>query len=728
MNQSISEKIALLNRVTLESLNEQKKPEVAKKFTEAGIDMVGADFGFTWWRKGPKDKYELAYKSPDLPYSPNIPRKRGGNYKAQQSGHPVFISDVKKEQYGKQFDVRPYMASYVIVPIVFQNRFHGSMVLCFKKKKIFTEEEKSLCGALGNAMAQAMTINRLYFNLKDFKQTLDKTLDSIFMFDPVTYKVSYVNTGALKQLDLSRGQITNKSILNFLANSSTNIFREEVTYVSKGKVHSSVFEITLLGRAKKRVEAEILLQYVASPGQPAHLLGIVRDISERKKTEEKIKHAAFHDALTGLPNRMLFTQELTTHLADASRDRKKFAILFLDLDRFKFINDILGHVVGDELLRDAAARLRNSIKQNDLVSRLGGDEFVILLRNLRSSKDTDRIAKRIIQSFQTPFKLGGQEIYVNISIGISNYPQDGRDAIRLLKNADNALYRVKQEGGNNFQHYHQGIVIPEVHRLELEKQLRAALKTDELRLYYQPVFNLKTGKLVSTEALVRWQHPEMGLILPGDFIMQAEESGLIVPVGSWIFEEACKQAQIWLRKGHRLPISINISPRQLLQQDLLVQVKKMLKKYKLPAELLELELTENFLIQNMDVSIEILKQFRALGLKVYIDDFGTGYASLNYLKRLPIDYVKIDQSFIQGAPTDPQDAGIVKAIISMGHHLKLNVVAEGVESAAQAEFLTGSKCDRVQGNFYAEPMPAEKLGPFLHKLWSKNHNFPINLY
>lgn len=715
MIKSISEKIALLNRVTLESLNEQKKLQIAKKFTEAGIKIVGADFGFTWWRTGLQDDYQLAYRSSNLPYQPNLPRKYGGNYEAQRSGRPVFVTHTSKKQYSKTHDVRPYMKSYVIIPVIFQKRSYGSMVLCFRNIKEFTAEDKSLCGAIGNAMAQAMTINRLYFDLTDFKYTLDKTLDSIFICDPDTFLISYVNKGAEERLRLPGKELLHKPILNVMDFSSRSFFQEQAKRVVKGNGHSSVFEIRLVARGHKKIPAEIMLQYVASPGKPAHLLGIVRDLSERKKSEEKIKHAAFHDALTGLPNRILFTQHLTALLEEAHNERKKFAVLFMDLDRFKFINDILGHIVGDELLRDAAQRLRNSIKKQDIVSRLGGDEFVILLRNLKSIKDSEAVAKRILQAFQEPFKLSQQEIYVNISIGISSYPQDGRDAVRLLKNADNALYRVKQQGGNGYQHYHDGIVIPEMHRMQLEKDLRQAIRNNELRLFYQPVFDLKTEEVVSAEALIRWQHPTMGLILPGDFISQAEESGLIIPLGAWIFEEVCLQLRKWENLGYDLPVSVNISPRQLLQKELLPQVKALLKKYRLSPDLLELELTENFLIQNMDVSVDMLKQFRKLGLRVAIDDFGTGYASLNYLRRLPVDYIKIDQSFIKHSTTNPQDAGIIKAMISMARHLKLNVVGEGVENAEQAAFLMNAKCDWVQGNFYGRPQPAEKFSKWLKR-------------
>ncbi len=712
MELSIADKITLLNQTTLRSLNERSRAKIARNFTEIGIKILGGDFGFLWFKV--KGKYKLAYKTPNLPYQPPSPRKRGTNYSVDKTGRPLFV-ELTQPKHIEKYDVSRYMKSYVIIPIIYANRNYGNAVICFKRPNKFSKEDRSLSIALGNAMAQALIINGLYADLKDFKHTLDNTLDSIFIFDPKTFKISYTNIGVLQQLELKRSQLSNKPILDLLDKESQASFREKVAHVVKSKVKSAVFEINFLSHDKEKIPAEIMLQYVVSAGQPAHLLGIVRDLSERKKSEERIKHAAFHDALTGLPNRLLFNQHLTALLEEAEREQKKFAVLFLDLDRFKFINDILGHVGGDDLLREAARRLRQSIKRGDFVSRLGGDEFVVLLQNLKQEKDSNLIARRIIEAFQSPFKLGGQEIYVNVSIGISTYPRDGGDAVRLLKNADNALYRVKQEGGNGFKHYHEGIVIPEVNRMELEKHLRRAIKNQELALHYQPVYNLKNGRLVSTEALIRWNHPNMGMILPADFINQAEESGLIVPLGKWIFEQACKQAKVWAESGSPIPVSINISPRQLLQQNLTAEVKTILKQYKLPAHLLELELTENFLIQNMDVSIEILKQFRRLGLKVYIDDFGTGYASLNYLKRLPIDFIKIDQSFVQGSSAGPQDAGIIRAIVSMAHHLKLQVVGEGVENLAQAEFLKRAKCDLVQGNFYAKPLSAEKFTRLLEK-------------
>ncbi len=702
------DKVSLLNLAALESLNAADERIILKKITDAGIAITNADFAYAWVKDKDNMKFRLVYRSPQMPYVPEYPRKNGMTAKAIRTKIPQYAVNVASDKRVKA-DAKQYMRSAVVIPITHRNKTHGIIVLCFKNLHKFLKEEQTLCSSLGNSAAQAITINRLHFDLKDFKHTLDNTLDSIFIFDPETFNISYINRGVVQQLNLTRKKLINESFLSLLHPSSRISFKQKAARVVRSKVHSSVFEINFRSPTGKRVPAEIMLQYVATPGQPAHLLGIVRDLTERKKSEEKIKQAAFHDALTGLPNRILFTDQLTNLSQEAERENKKFAVMFLDLDRFKFINDILGHVMGDELLKKAAERLKKSIKKQDFVSRLGGDEFVILLRDLKSPKDAERVAQRIVSAFQLPFKLGGQEIYVTSSVGISLYPHDGRDAVRLLKNADNALYRVKQDGGNGFQHYHQGIVIPQMYRLELEKQLRQAVAKNELMLFYQPIYNLKTGTLVSAEALVRWKHPQMGLILPGEFITQAEESGLIVPMGLWIIEEACKQAKLWSLRGRDIPISINISPRQLLQQDLFSHVRRLLKKYDLPSYLIELELTETSLIKNMDMSIEVLKQFRALGLKVFIDDFGTGYASLSYLKRLPIDFIKIDQSFVQGAIGNPQDANLIKAIISMAHHLKLKVVAEGVESGVQARFLASAKCDLVQGNYYSSPLAEEQF-------------------
>jgi diguanylate cyclase len=716
MKLSISDKITLLNQTTLESFDEIDRAKIAEKFTKVGLKIFNADFGFVWFRQNNNQKYQLVYRTPNLPYNPQPPRPDGKNVKVDRSKTPHFVSKLKTKGLSKKYDVSPYLKSYAIIPVTYQSRKYGNVVLCFKKQKNFTKEEESLATALGNAAAQAMTINGLYFNLKDFKHTLDYTLDSIFIIDPKSFKITYVNRGSANHLGLSRSELLNKSIEQIIHSSSRAAFKERAQHIMQRKVTSSLFEITLQNKARKKLPAEILLQYSDLPGQESHLLGIVRDLTERKQSEEQVRKAAFQDTLTGLPNRLMFNDHFVATLVESENEKKKFSVMFLDLDRFKFINDILGHVAGDKLLREAANRLQQSIKKTDLVSRMGGDEFVVLLRNIRSNKDVEQVAQRIKEAFQQPFELDNQEVYINISIGISSFPADGINAEVLLKNADNALYRVKQQGGNDFQHYHEGIIIPQIQRMELEKQLRKGIKAGEFQLHYQPVYDLKTGNLMSAEALVRWNHPTMGLLMPGDFIVQAEESGLIVPLGEWVLREVCRQAKEWGDRGLAVPpISINISPRQLLQQDLPGQWEKILKEYSVSPAQIELELTETFLIKNMDVSIEILQQFRDRGHKIYIDDFGTGYASLNYLKRLPIDYIKIDQSFIHGLAKDPQDAGIIRAIISMAHHLDLDVVGEGVETTAQAEFLLTTKCNFVQGHFYSKPMLPKKFAKLLVK-------------
>jgi diguanylate cyclase (GGDEF)-like protein/PAS domain S-box-containing protein len=724
MVKDLSKKISILNQAVLESVSLASEKDIVGKLIKAGIKVLDADYGYCYLLSEDRKKFELLYKTSSTPYTPQVPRPQGTIAKAFTAKAPRLIENVQKVGTVRA-DAKENMRGVAVIPVIYKRAQYGALVICYKKSHTFTPEEKVLCDFLGNSAAQAITINRLYSNLRDFKHTLDNTLDSIFMMDPQSRRITYVNKGTLTQLDWKKSELIKAPFSKIIHKSEVEELAKKIEHIVNSEVSSSLFEITLVNREGTKIPAEVLLQYIELPDQPAYLLGIVRDISERKKSQEEIKRAAFHDALTGLPNRLMFTEQLQETMRVSAAENKKFALIFMDFDRFKFINDILGHMTGDQLLQQAGKRLKQSIKKGDLVSRFGGDEFVILLRNIQSSKNVDLIAERIRQCFQEPFKLGGQEIYINVSMGISAFPKDGTDPDVLLKNADNALYRAKQQGGNVYLYYNQNIAIPKLKQLELEKQLRQAIKNDELLLYYQPVVDLKTQSIVAAEGLLRWNHPTLGLISPGDFIAHAEESGLIVNIGEWVIKQACKQMYEWKQQGLYVPVSINVSPRELLQRNFVPKVQKIMAQYELPSQDLALELTETFLIKNMEVSISILEQFRSLGFKLMIDDFGTGYASLNYLKQLPIDEIKIDQSFIHGSTTDSQDAGIIKAIISMARHLQLKVVAEGVETEDQLKFLLNQNCDLMQGNFYSPAVPETEFLKLLRKpkrLLGRPHN------
>jgi len=457
-----------------------------------------------------------------------------------------------------------------------------------------------------------------------------------------------------------------------------------------------------------------------SKGELSVIEGTLIDITERKRAEEQVKHLAFHDVLTGLPNRLLFNDRLTMALAQAVRKRQRLAVLFFDLDRFKMINDSLGHSVGDDLLRRVAERVKESIRDADTVARLGGDEFIVLVPGIGSEDDAAKVAQKILEGIRIPFVLEQRELFATTSIGVALYPNDGEDVETLVRNADTAMYRAKDQGRDNYQLYAPAMNAKALERLSLEHRLRQALTNEELVVHYQPLVDLRTGQIRGSEALVRWQHPEMGLLPPGDFIPLAEASGLIVPLGRWVLQTACDQIRTWQEMGFRdLSVAVNLSTRQFQQTDLVQQVSEALASSAIEPSALDLEITETNAMQNADVSISTLWDLKKVGVSLSMDDFGTGYSSLNYLKRFPIDRIKIDRSFVQDLTDDPDDAAIAAAVIAMGHSLKLGVVAEGVETEEQLAFLRLNQCDEMQGYLFSRPVPAAEFEVLLRKNRSK---------
>jgi diguanylate cyclase (GGDEF)-like protein len=437
--------------------------------------------------------------------------------------------------------------------------------------------------------------------------------------------------------------------------------------------------------------------------------------SRARETEAKLKHAqrveylAYYDGLTALPNRSLFNKLLSQAISQAKRHHRQLAVAFIDLDRFKQINDTLGHEAGDELLKQVASRLKGCLRDGDVVARLGGDEFVVLLTELVEEKNAATVAQKIIIMIAKPFVLLGHEFRVTASIGISTYPTDGLDEQTLTKNADIAMYQAKEDGKNQFQFYSEALNANSLERLTLESSLRHALERNEFRLDYQAKREMVHGQITGMEALLRWQHPDLGLVAPMKFIPVAEETGLIVPIGKWVLQTACLQNMAWQKQGlPRLSIAVNLTARQFGDEHLLRDVASILESTRMEASLLELEIHESLLIRDIERTLRILTQLKALGVRIAIDDFGTGYSSLATLQRFPLDTIKIDRSYIRDVGTYAADNSLMKAIIAMGKNLSLTVVAQGVETKEQAEFLRANACDELQGFYFNKPLSAHK--------------------
>jgi len=476
---------------------------------------------------------------------------------------------------------------------------------------------------------------------------------------------------------------------------------------AKGWVHD--FAARLRTKTGETLEALLSGEIVNVDGDPA-ILTVIHDITRRKQNEAVIAFQSNYDALTELPNRSLFADRLTQAVNIARREQTMAALLYIDLDNFKVINDTLGHSAGDRLLQQATRRLLNAVREEDTVARLGGDEFTVILPGVSKESSASIAADKILTILAQPFTLDGRETHITASIGISTYPGDGEDVEELLKNADAALYRAKSLGRGTFRFFTPQIQVEVTERAELEHDLRQALANDQLVLFYQPVFNPVTLRAIGTEALIRWNHPQRGLLSPDTFIPVAEDSGLIIAIGEWVIKQACAQLAAWRDLGHTdMRMAVNLSIRQLGDANLVPCIHQSLQRHNLEPEQLELEITESLFVDHSDETMAVLQRIKALGVTLAIDDFGTGYSSLSYLKRFPIDTLKIDKSFIRDVTEDADSAAIVDAVVAMAHRLSLNVVAEGVETQEQLTFLNIAGCDIVQGYLLGRPAEPDAM-------------------
>jgi len=551
-----------------------------------------------------------------------------------------------------------------------------------------------------------------------FRSTMEAAQVGIFVLQNQRFK--YVNPFLLRMFGYSSEELLERMGPLDLILPEQHAFVIEQMQLRAAGVIGHNYELTGLRKDGSTFPIMVLGSPSVVGGQPASV-GTVLDISAQKAAEQRIRELADYDVLTGLPNRRLLRERFEQLLASAEREKSEIAVVFLDLDHFKRVNDSLGHSVGDELLCQVARRLDSVVRRIDTLARLGGDEFIFAMPGFHTAAAAE-VARRLVEVFSRPFEVAGHELTVTPSLGISIYPHDGGDLETLLRNADTAMYRAKEMGRNSFQFYSSEMNTTTLDRLLMESNLRRALVQNEFILHYQPLVNLETGLIIGVEALIRWLHPELGVIMPDRFIHVAEETGLINPIGDWVLCEACRQAKAWCDAG--LPpicMAVNVAPVQFRQAGFVEMVAGALATSGLEAARLELELTERTVMHDADINMGTLSALHRMGVELSLDDFGTGYSSLAYLKRFPVGKLKIDRSFVNDLETDPDDWAIASTIVSMGRSLRMTVLAEGVEKVEQLALLRKMGCDMAQGYYFSRPMSAEgmadmlRLQPFINR-------------
>jgi diguanylate cyclase (GGDEF)-like protein/PAS domain S-box-containing protein len=549
--------------------------------------------------------------------------------------------------------------------------------------------------------------------LKRFRAAMDASGDGILLVDRATLRYVDVNQTLCDLVGYTRDEILGMTPMDLFSADRATLERDYDAIIADHDAPASRAEGSYRRKDGTLVPIETRRRALRTEDGWI-IVGMARDISERRQAEQRIQYLATHDGLTDLPNRNLIHDRIVQAIAHARRAGRQLAVLYLDLDRFKVINDGFGHAFGDAVLRATGERLASLVREGDTVARQGGDEFLVLLADLRKAADAYIVAQKFVENLDRPLLVQGREVHVSGSIGVSVFPQDGDTPEALISNADVAMYRAKELGRNTYQFFTREMSDETLRRVELETRLRGAAAAGQLQLVYQPKVSLADGRITGCEALLRWHHPELGQVSPARFIPIAEESGLIVPIGDWVLRTACAQGKAWMDAG--LPpvtVAVNISARQFLQQDIVAWVLRTLQETGLPPGLLELELTESLIAQDVEKVISTINQLKAAGVRLSIDDFGTGYSSLSYLKRFRVDTLKIDQSFVRNMLADQDDATIVLAVISLAHNLKFKVIAEGVETAQHCQFLRLNRCDEIQGYHFSKPVPAAAMAELL---------------
>ncbi len=611
----------------------------------------------------------------------------------------------------KEFLKSRGVKSIVAVPMMTDGVLKGLLTFStLKLTKKWTDEDLVLfritAEMFANVIERKSNHKALRENEDKFKELFNNAIDGIFIYElsdeGIPGKFIEVNDVACAKLGYTRDELLTMTPLDIALPETVPEVQKTIKKLLQNNNVS--FERIHLTKNGQKIPIEINA-HIFNWNKQKVVQSIARDITDRKRAEETIRRQAYYDVLTNLPNRTLFKDRLEQSMKNAHHNKQMLAVMVLDLDRFKNINETLGHLLGDKLLVAVSERLLGVLHENETIARFGGDEFALLLPQLGKLEDATDHAQKIIELLAAPFKLNEHELHVTTSIGVSFYPDDGESSELVLKNAETAMYRAKDQGRNNYQLYASGMNVSAFKQLLMENSLRRALEKEEFVIYYQPQINLVTQKVIGAEALVRWQHPDLGLVFPNEFIGLAEETGLIVPIGEWIIKKVCEQSKKWQADGfEKMCIAVNLSARQFQQLNLVSTIAKIIADTGLDPACLGLEVTESIAMKNADFTIAALNEFKKMKIHLSLDDFGTGYSSLSYLKRFPLETLKIDRSFVRDITTDPNDAAIVNAVVALAHSLKLDVVAEGVETEGQLTFLKNHHCDSVQGYIFSHPL------------------------
>ena len=579
-------------------------------------------------------------------------------------------------------------------------------------------DEDSFVRAIRN-MAERQTAREMLSTEKERAQMMLNSIGDAVLSIDLEGRITYLNAVAEKITGWRREEAAGKDVDDVFVIIDGSTRKPCLNPLKTALEQNKTVGLTPHCILIRRDGAEFAIEDSAAPihdehGSTTGAVIVFHDVSVARAIEAEMSHLAQHDTLTKLPNRTLLQDRLSQAITTAGRNGTRIAVLFVDLDGFKHINDSLGHAIGDRLLQSVAKRLLASVRTSDTVSRIGGDEFVILLSEVAHAGDAGVKAGKILAALNTPLEIDQHNLRVTASIGVTTYPEDGQETAMLIKNADLAMYQAKENGRNNYQFFEKDMNVRALERQSVQENLCFALDRDELVMHYQPKINLKTGEITGVEALIRWQHPERGLIGPLQFISVAEDCGLMLPIGNWVLRESCRQAKAWQDAGLRpIEMAVNVSSVEFRNEDFLEGVRAILEETGLSPHYLGLELTESVLMQHAEFTVPVLKKLKAMGVRLAIDDFGTGYSSLSYLRQFPIDTLKVDQSFVNGINADTDDATIINAVINMGSNLNHRVIAEGVETVEQVAFLQAHGCDEGQGYYFSRPVPAPQFAKLL---------------